>query len=93
MCWRLFQIAIVVGFITWNAVAQWTPNPLVPGILGLIAAELLTAGITRLLDWRRRLLPVFEGNPAHDQVGDDGLRLGVAGGQLSNLPKLLHRLR
>jgi hypothetical protein len=91
MLWRLFQAAIVIGFITWNAVAQWTPNPLVPGILGLIVAELLTAGISKLLDWRR--VPLLVSNPAHDQVRDDCLRLVVTGGELSDLPKLLNRLR
>lgn len=93
MLWRLFQSAIVIGFVTWNAVDQWTPNPLVPGVLGFIAAELLTAGISRLLDWRRRLFSVFVGYPAHDQVTDDSLRLGTAGRELSDLPQFLDRLR
>jgi hypothetical protein len=93
MLWRLFQSVIVVGFLMWNAGAQWTPNPLVPAILGLIVAELLTAGISKLLDWRRRLVPVLVGHPTDDQVGDDRLRLGVSGGELSDLPKLLNRLR
>lgn len=93
MLWRLFQSAIVIGFLMWNAGAQWTPNPLVPAVLGLITAELLTAGISKLLDWRRRLFPVFVCHPAHDQVTDDGLRLGASGGQLSDLPKLSNRLR
>jgi hypothetical protein len=93
MLWRLFQGSIVVGFLMWNAGAQWTPNPLVPAVLGLIAAELLTAGISKLLDWRRRLVPMLVSHPADDQVGDDRLRLRVAGGELRDLPKLPHRLR
>lgn len=92
MLWRLFQSAIVVGFLMWNAGAQWTPNPLVPAILGLITAELLTAGISKLLDLRRRLLLVFVGKPAHDQVADDSLCLGATGRKLSDLPKLANRL-
>jgi hypothetical protein len=93
MIWRLFQSAIVIGFLMWNAGAQWTPNPLVPTVLGLIAAELLTAGISKLLDWRRRLFPVLVGHTADDQVGDDRLRLGIARGELRDLPKLLNRIR
>lgn len=93
MLWILFQSAIVIGFITWNAVDHWTPNPLVPGVAGVIVACLATDILTRLLDWRRRLFPVLVSDPAHDQVGDDRLRLRVAGGELRDLPKLPNRLR
>lgn len=91
--WRLFQLSIVIGLVTWNAVDEWTPNPIVPAVLGFIAAELLTAGISRLLDWRRRQFPVFVGHPTDNQVADDGLRLGGSGGQLSDLPQFPNRLR
>lgn len=91
--WKLFQAAVIIGFITSNAVSPWTPNPLVPFVLGLIAAELMTWGLTRLFDLFRRLRPVFVSNPAHDQVGDDCLCLRVSGGELGDLPKLANRIR
>jgi hypothetical protein len=77
MMWGLFQVAIFFGFITWNIADPWTPNPLVPCVIGAIVAHLATEWGVKLSDWLRRLFarPVLVGGPTDDQVGNDGLSL------------------
>jgi hypothetical protein len=95
MMWHLFQAAIFFGFIAWNIADPWTPNPLVPGVLGAITAHLATEWGVKLTDWLRRLLthPVFVGGPADNQVGHDRLSLRTPRIELRKLLQLRDRVR
>src|SRR5712664_4015412 len=51
--WRLFQLLIVFAVGAANIHWQWTPNPWVIGFLGVLAAMIATALLSRLIDWQR----------------------------------------
>lgn len=40
--WTLIQGSIVAAFVVWNQHDHWTPNPLVPGVVGMVVAYLFT---------------------------------------------------
>ena len=62
MLWKLFQIAIVAAVLFSNVHWQWTPNPLVAGLIGVGVAYLVTrlalgvySYLQRLVGWLTRL--------------------------------------
>lgn len=95
MMWRLLQATIFFGFIAWNIADPWTPNPLVPCVIGAITAHIVTELCVRLADWLRRPLtrPVLVGCPADDQVGNDRLSPRTPGIELRKLLQLRDRVR
>lgn len=52
---KLVQASIVLGFLAWNIAEQWTPNPMVPGIIGAGVAYLVTLMWMKIEDWRSAL--------------------------------------
>ena len=52
--WLLFQSLIIFAVVASNIHWHWTPNGYLAGMLGWIAALLLTVGITNLIDLLRR---------------------------------------
>lgn len=83
---KLVQASIVLGFVAWNIQDAWTPNPLVPGILGAMVAYLVTLVWMKVGDWRSALrrreldrikadLMACAGIGRNDHAGDDPLSL------------------
>jgi hypothetical protein len=95
MMWKLFQATIFFGFITWNIASPWTPNPLVPALIGAITAHIVTELCVKLSDWSRRLFArtVLVSRPADNQIGNDGLCPLAPRVEFSDLLQLGDRVR
>jgi hypothetical protein len=46
--WLLFQSLIIFAVVASNIHWQWTPNKILPGLLGVGLALLMTAGLNKL---------------------------------------------
>lgn len=53
--WLLFQSLIMFAVVASNIHWHWTPNGYLAGILGWIAALLLTVGLNGLVDLLRQM--------------------------------------
>ena len=53
--WLLLQSLLIFAVVGSNIHWHWTPNPYLASILGILAALLVTAGLSGLLDALRRL--------------------------------------
>lgn len=87
--WKLFQFAIVSAVVLSNVGYEWTPNPIVAGGIGILAAYLATVAVMLLAGLLARLRRVCKyatsGNdassvprPVHGDVAKQrrGVRIG-----------------
>ncbi len=52
--WFLLQSLIVFAVMASNIYLHWTPNTYLAGVIGFIAALLVTVGLTNLISWSRQ---------------------------------------
>jgi hypothetical protein len=70
MLWKLFQLSIFIAVVGSNGHYHWTPNGLVAGAVGLLAALLATAIVNWGLSLARLLKSLlFRSHQGRDQSG------------------------
>jgi hypothetical protein len=60
MGWHLLQAAILLAVVFSNIHWQWTPNGYLAGILGVVAAWLVTAALSGLLSLKQKARRVHD---------------------------------